>query len=37
MEATALDGVDPEYEVTGTGEKVLLVSSVPADGFLPLL
>jgi pimeloyl-ACP methyl ester carboxylesterase len=37
MESANVNGVDLEYEVIGTGEPVLLVSPVLADGFLPLL
>src|SRR5215210_5948512 len=37
MQSVNVNGVDLEYEVTGAGEPVLLVSSVLADGFLPLL
>jgi pimeloyl-ACP methyl ester carboxylesterase len=29
--------VELDYEVTGTGDPVLLISPVLADGFLPLL
>ena len=32
-----VNGVKLEYEVTGGGEPVLLISPVLADGFLPLL
>ncbi len=32
-----MNGVELEYEVTGTGEPVLLVSPVLADGFVPLV
>ena len=37
METAAFDGVELEYEVTGSGEPVLLISPVLADGFLPLV
>ncbi len=37
METAAVNGVELEYEVTGSGEPVLLVSPVLADGFLPLV
>ena len=37
MENAAVNGVELEYEVTGSGEPVLLISSVLADGFLPLV
>ena len=37
MQSTDVNGVELEYEVTGAGEPVLLVSPVIADGFLPLL
>ena len=37
MERATVNGVELEYEVTGTGEPVLLISPVLADGFLPLL
>jgi pimeloyl-ACP methyl ester carboxylesterase len=37
MESANVNGVELEYEVTGAGEPVLLVSPVIADGFLPLL
>src|SRR5215210_3741233 len=36
MERAKVNGVELEYEVTGTGEPVLLISPVLADGFLPL-
>jgi pimeloyl-ACP methyl ester carboxylesterase len=32
-----VNGVELEYEVVGSGEPVLLISPVLADGFLPLL
>ena len=37
MEIAKVNGVELEYEVVGTGEPVLLISPVLADGFLPLL
>ena len=37
MEIAAVNGVELEYEVTGSGEPVLLISPVLADGFLPLM
>ena len=37
METATFDGVELEYEVTGSGEPVLLISPVLADGFLPLV
>jgi pimeloyl-ACP methyl ester carboxylesterase len=37
MRSVNVNGVDLEYEVTGAGEPVLLISPVIADGFLPLL
>jgi len=37
MESAAVNGVELEYEVTGSGEPVLLISPVLADGFLPLV
>jgi 3-oxoadipate enol-lactonase len=37
METAAFDGVELDYEVTGSGEPVLLISPVLADGFLPLV
>src|SRR3954466_15145838 len=37
MERTTVNGVELEYEVVGSGEPVLLISPVLADGFLPLL
>jgi pimeloyl-ACP methyl ester carboxylesterase len=37
METAAVNGVELEYEVTGSGEPVLLISPVLADGFLPLV
>jgi pimeloyl-ACP methyl ester carboxylesterase len=37
MESANVNGVELDYEVIGTGEPVLLISPVLADGFLPLL
>ena len=37
MDRATVNGVELEYEVAGTGEPVLLISPVLADGFLPLL
>ena len=37
MQSVNVNGVDLEYEVTGAGEPVLLISPVLADGFVPLL
>src|SRR5215210_7875390 len=37
MQSVNVNGVDLEYEMTGSGEPVLLVSPVLADGFLPLM
>jgi len=37
MQKARLNGVDLEYEVTGSGEPVLLISPVLADGFRPFL
>jgi pimeloyl-ACP methyl ester carboxylesterase len=37
MKSVEVNGVELEYEVIGTGEPVLLISPVFADGFLPLL
>jgi pimeloyl-ACP methyl ester carboxylesterase len=36
MEIAHVNGVELEYEVVGTGEPVLLISPVLADGFVPL-
>jgi pimeloyl-ACP methyl ester carboxylesterase len=36
MERATVNGVDLEYETSGSGEAVLLISSVLADGFVPL-
>ena len=35
MEIAKVNGVELEYEVVGTGEPVLLISPVLADGFVP--
>jgi pimeloyl-ACP methyl ester carboxylesterase len=37
MQSVEVNGVELEYEVIGSGEPVLLVSPVLADGFLPLI
>jgi len=37
MDRARVNGVELEYEVVGSGEPVLLISPVLADGFLPLL
>ena len=37
MQHARVNGVALEYEITGRGEPVLLISPVLADGFLPLL
>jgi pimeloyl-ACP methyl ester carboxylesterase len=37
MQRARVNGVELEYEVAGSGEPVLLISSVLADGFLPLV
>jgi pimeloyl-ACP methyl ester carboxylesterase len=37
MKRARVNGVELEYNVTGQGEPVLLISPVLADGFLPLL
>ncbi len=37
MEIAKVNGVELEYEVVGSGEPVLLISPVLADGFLPLV
>lgn len=37
MKVARVNGVDLEYDVTGSGEPVLLISPVVADGFLPLV
>lgn len=35
MERAHVNGVVLEYEVTGSGEPVLLISPVVTDGFVP--
>jgi pimeloyl-ACP methyl ester carboxylesterase len=37
MESVTVNGVKLEYETIGSGEPVLLISPVLADGFVPLL
>lgn len=37
MKIAKVNGVEIEYEVTGSGEALLLISPVLADGFFPLL
>ena len=37
MENAKVNGVELEYEVVGSGEPVLLISPVLADGFVPLV
>jgi pimeloyl-ACP methyl ester carboxylesterase len=37
VESVKVNGVELEYEETGCGEPVLLISPVLADGFLPLV
>ena len=37
MQSVTVNGVELEYEATGSGEPVLLISPVLADGFVPLL
>jgi pimeloyl-ACP methyl ester carboxylesterase len=37
VESVEVNGVELEYEATGSGEPVLLISPVLADGFVPLL
>lgn len=37
MRKATVNGVELEYEITGSGDPVLLISPVLADGFLPLL
>jgi pimeloyl-ACP methyl ester carboxylesterase len=37
MSRARLNGVELEYEIRGTGEPVLFISPVLADGFVPLL
>ena len=36
MESVTVNGVELEYEAIGSGEPVLLISPVLADGFVPL-
>ena len=36
MHSVEVNGVELEYEAVGSGEPVLLISPVLADGFLPL-
>jgi 3-oxoadipate enol-lactonase len=36
MQRAPVNGIDLEYEITGAGEPVLLISPVLADGFRPL-
>jgi pimeloyl-ACP methyl ester carboxylesterase len=36
MERAQVNGVELEYQVTGSGEPVLFISPVLADGFIPL-
>lgn len=37
MDRAKVNGVELEYELSGSGEPVLLISPVIADGFLPLI
>ena len=37
MKSAKVNGVELDYEVVGSGEPVLLISPVLADGFVPLL
>ena len=37
MDRATVNGVELEYEVVGSGEPVLLISPVLADGFVPLV
>jgi pimeloyl-ACP methyl ester carboxylesterase len=37
MERAEVNGVELDYEVAGSGEPVLLISPVLADGFIPLV
>ena len=37
MKKATVNGVELEYEITGSGEPVLLISPVLTDGFLPFL
>ena len=36
MKTAEVNDVELEYEVTGSGEPVLLISPVLADGFVPV-
>ena len=37
MQRASVNGVELEYQLTGSGEPVLLISPVLADGFVPLV
>ena len=37
MKTATVNGIELEYEITGSGEPVLLISPVLTDGFLPFL
>ena len=37
MKTATVNGVELEYELIGSGEPVLLISPVLADGFVPLV
>jgi hypothetical protein len=37
MDVAQVNGVELEYQVIGSGEPVLLISPILADGFLPLM
>ena len=37
MQRASVNGIELEYEITGAGEPVLLISPVLADGFRPLV
>src|SRR5919107_1819965 len=37
MQSVKVNGIELEYELVGSGEPVLLISPVLADGFLPLV
>jgi pimeloyl-ACP methyl ester carboxylesterase len=37
MKSTKVNGIELEFEVSGSGEPLLFISSVLADGFAPLL
>ena len=37
MNKATVNGIELEYEIKGSGEPVLLISPVVADGFLPFL